>query len=341
MSLNSKNKNNFDGVRIFLALIVNFSHISALTQVSNFKFFDVIFNSNFAVKGFFAISGFLVTKSYLNSRNLFEYAEKRFRRIYPAYIVSVTICLLIGLFATKLNFWEFLTSPITIKYAFANLTFLNFIQPVLPSVFDNNPTQILNGSLWTIKVEVVLYFFIPVLIYFYKKFGQEKTTLCLFCLSVVWVYFFEFLYTGNKGQELSRQFPGQLSYFTLGVFFSVNQKALKNIVLIALVSLIFLFSVKNPILKLVIDPIAYSTIVLFLSTAACRSLNLGKYGDISYGLYLYHFPIIQLLISLGLFKFNAWLGFTSVFFITVVAGLLSWHCVEKKLLKRTLHSNEV
>ena len=62
-----RDKNNFDSVRIGLALIVVFAHIGALTQLKEFGWFANVFDSDFAVKGFFAISGFLVTKSYLSS----------------------------------------------------------------------------------------------------------------------------------------------------------------------------------------------------------------------------------------------------------------------------------
>ena len=75
------NKNNFDSVRVGLALIVVFAHLAALTQLENFKIFEKIFDSNFAVKGFFAISGFLVARSFLTSNGLKDYAEKRLRRI--------------------------------------------------------------------------------------------------------------------------------------------------------------------------------------------------------------------------------------------------------------------
>lgn len=330
-------KNNFDGVRIGLALIVVFAHLSALTEVSDFKYFEVIFDPNFAVKGFFAISGFLVTKSYLSSRSTLEYAEKRLRRIYPAYTTAIVLCLFIGLFATTLNTYDFLKSPQTLKYTLANLSFLNFIQPTLPGVFEKNPIQALNGALWTIKVEVMLYFCIPALIYFFKRLGSSTTTFAIFFLSVAWVYFFTFQFSGSKGAEIARQFPGQLSYFALGTFFAVNEKMIANIRVIALVSLLALFITNNPLAKLFIDPIAYSSIVIFISTTACKSLNLGKYGDISYGIYLYHYPIIQLLIFLGVFEANVWIGFSSTFAITIIAALVSWHFVEKKLLKRTSH----
>jgi peptidoglycan/LPS O-acetylase OafA/YrhL len=330
-------KNNFDGVRIGLALIVVFAHLAELTQLSDFKYFEVIFDSNFAVKGFFAISGFLVTKSYLSSHSTLEYAEKRLRRIYPAYTTAIVLCLCIGLFTTTLNASDFLKSPQTLKYALANLTFLNFIQPTLPGVFETNPAQALNGALWTIKVEVMLYFCIPALIYFFKRLGSNATTFAIFFFSVAWVYFFTFQYSGSKGEEIARQFPGQLYYFALGSLFAVNEKINRNIRVIALVSLLALFTTNNHFAKLIIDPIAYSSIVIYLSTAAFRSLNLRKYGDISYGIYLYHFPIIQLLIFVGAFKAYVWIGFSATFVITLLTALASWHFVEKKLLKRTSH----
>jgi peptidoglycan/LPS O-acetylase OafA/YrhL len=290
------NKNNFDGVRISLALIVFFSHISALTQADEFKFFEDIFDSNFAVKGFFAISGFLVTQSYLSSRSNLEYFNKRFFRIFPAYVTVIVLCLSIGFLVTSLGAFDFLMSPQTLKYIFANLTFLNFIQPTLPEVFETNPIQALNGSLWTIKVEIMLYVCIPFLIYFFRRIESTYVIFIIFFSSIFWVYFFTVLYEGSKGEQLARQFPGQLSYFALGAYLAVNEKIKNNITLIAFIGLIALFITNNSLLRLIIDPIAYSAIVLYLSLAACKSLNIGRYGDVSFGIYLYHFPIIQLFI---------------------------------------------
>jgi peptidoglycan/LPS O-acetylase OafA/YrhL len=292
-------------------------------------------DSNFAVKSFFTISGFLVTKSFLASRNTLEFAEKRLRRIYPAYFIAVVLCLCLGLSVTTLNTFEFISHPQTLKYALANLTFLNFVQPVLPAVFETHPVQALNGSLWTIKVEIMLYFCVPTLMFFFKRIGYNVTTFVVFLLSVAWVYFFTFEYSGNKGDEIARQFPGQLSYFVLGSFFAVNKNPTSVTKPILLASTLALFITNNNVLKLFIDPIAYSSIIIYFSTAACRDLNLGRYGDISYGLYLYHFPVIQLLIFLGAFKFNVWIGFAATIAITVTTSFASWHFVEKKLLKRS------
>jgi len=329
--------NNFDSVRIVLALIVVFAHILALTQLNDFNIFELIFNSNFAVKGFFAISGFLVMKSYLNSKNIFEYGEKRFRRIYPAYFIAIILCLCIGLIVTKLNTIDFIKSNDTLKYLFFNLIFLNFIQPTLPSVFTDNPIQALDGSLWTIKIELMLYFCIPLLVFFFNRFGSLKTSIFVYFLSIFWTYYFINIYSGVKGEEIARQFPGQIAYFTIGSLYFENKKIFNKLKLISLISLLTIFITNNSFIRLFVDPIAYSSIVIFLANSNYKNIKIGKYGDISYGIYLYHFPIIQLIIFSGLFKLNAWIGLFSVFLLTITMSLLSWHIVEKKLLKRSSH----
>lgn len=336
-NFNSIDKNNFDGVRILLALIVVFAHIFALTKAPNIWWFDNIFDSNFAVKGFFSISGFLITKSYINSRSLKEYFEKRMRRIYPAYLASIFLCLFIGLITTRLTELEFLQSNQTLKYIFANITFLNFIQPTLPAVFEGNNVQVMNGSLWTIKIEVALYGILPVIIYIFQRYGSSKGSLFVFALSVTWVYFFVFLYTGAKGEEIARQFPGQLSFFTLGMLYAINKKILYNVKYIALVGLVLIFFTNDPLWRVVIDPVAYSSIVIYLSTDACKNLGFGRHGDISYGIYLYHFPIIQLLIYYRVFEFNLLFGILVTFISTLIMAIASWNFVEKKVLKRSSH----
>jgi peptidoglycan/LPS O-acetylase OafA/YrhL len=331
------NKNNFDSVRVGLALIVVFAHLSALTQLDNFKIFEKIFDSNFAVKGFFAISGFLVAKSFLSSNGLKDYAEKRLRRIYPAYFGAILLCLVIGGYASTLSLADYLISTTTFKYLISNLSFLNFIQPTLPSTFASNPIQAMNGSLWTIKVEVVLYFCIPPMIYLFKKFGSIKVFALIFCLSTIWVYFFLYIFKSNIGAEISRQFPGQLAYFAFGTLLAVNQKVYQKLGLVSIIFLTLLFLTDNPYLKILIDPIAYSALVILIATSGFKIINLGRYGDISYGIYLFHFPIIQLLIFIGVFELNIWIGMALAFLITILVSLGSWHLIEKRFLKRSSH----
>lgn len=82
-----------------------------------------MFDSYFAVKGFFVISGYLVMQSYLSSRSLGVFFEKRARRICPAYLLAVGLCLAIGAGVTELPLAEFAASPETWRYLVANLSF--------------------------------------------------------------------------------------------------------------------------------------------------------------------------------------------------------------------------
>lgn len=330
-------KNNFDGVRIGLALIVVFAHLFALTQLSVFAWFARVFDANFAVKGFFAISGFLVTRSYLSSSSLTTYFEKRVRRIYPAYLMAVVLCFFIGMSATTLSTAEFLQSAQTWSYVASNAVLLNFLQPTLPGVFDHHHVTAMNGSLWTIKIEVMLYCCLPLLVYFYTRIGALIVSSAAFVFSLVWVYYFTYRYGGTLGAEIARQFPGQLSYFVFGSLLAVNPLIYSKLKWIALASVIALLTIKHPYARLIIDPIAYTSIVLFLATSALPALNLGRFGDLSYGIYLYHFPIIQLLLHLGVFVTQPWLGLILTFAITIAIALLSWHLLEKRILKRNTH----
>jgi peptidoglycan/LPS O-acetylase OafA/YrhL len=330
-------QNNFDGVRLILAVIVVFAHLAALTNLAEFNIFESIFDANFAVKCFFAISGFLVIKSYASSSSLLVFFEKRIRRIYPAYACAILLSLIIGVCTTSLDLADFLKSEQTVKYLLTNLIFLNFLQPTLPSTFEGNPIQALNGSLWTIKVEVLLYFLIPFIFAIYKKSNAVLSAAIITFLSIFWAYFFDKYVGGDIGPQISRQFPGQLSYFALGALAAVNINAFKYQSYFLVFSTFLFALARNSELRVIFEPFFYSSLVIYLSTRALPNLHLGRFGDISYGIYLYHFPIIQLLIYLKVFDISIYFGIIATFVLTITVAMCSWHFVEKIFLKRTSH----
>ena len=139
-----KEANNFDFIRFFLAYSVMFNHFSTLTETDPFWFVS----GGFRVKGFFIISGFLVMFSFLRTPNTRIFFRKRIQRIMPAYSLTILLCALIGLFLTSLSCREYLTSSSLYTYLICNLLTFNFLSPDLPGVFDTNPLQAMNGSLW-------------------------------------------------------------------------------------------------------------------------------------------------------------------------------------------------
>jgi peptidoglycan/LPS O-acetylase OafA/YrhL len=85
-----------------------------------------------------------------------------------------------------------------------------------------------------------------------------------------------------------------------------------------------------------LEPFALATVVVFFGLFLYLG-NFGKYGDFSYGVYILHFPIIQIFLHEGWFRENPWYFLSAVVFITAVAAIAMWHWVEKRFLFRTSH----
>jgi peptidoglycan/LPS O-acetylase OafA/YrhL len=79
----------------------------------------------------------------------------------------------------------------------------------------------------------------------------------------------------------------------------------------------------------------YASLVIFLATGWRRHVPLGRYGDISYGVYLFHFPIIQTFVHLRVYDAHPYAGAVLALALTLAAAWLSWHLVEKRMLRRS------
>jgi len=85
-----------------------------------------------------------------------------------------------------------------------------------------------------------------------------------------------------------------------------------------------------------LQPFALATLVLFFGLYLYVG-NFGKYGDFSYGVYILHFPVIQLLLNSGWFTERPWYFLFSAVSITVLGAILMWNLVEKRFLLRSSH----
>jgi peptidoglycan/LPS O-acetylase OafA/YrhL len=330
-------KNNFDIVRLSLAFIVLLVHSAEVTRNPDIRFLAHFLNSDFAVKGFFAISGFLIAKSYLRSKSLTSYFIKRAQRILPAYIFVVIMCFVIGLCLTTLPIVDFLKNKETVKYLIANFSFLNFIQPSLPGVFTSNPNQPLDGSLWTIKAELSLYVLLPFVLPLMKK-NPLKVWGAIFFISCAWFFYFTVVYTGAKADTLAKQFISLSSYFFFGSLLATHQPTFDRLKEITIISLVVFLLFKDTDYSFLVEPIAFSSVVILFCTNLCSEIKISQYGDLSYGMYLYHWPIIQVLQHFGVFNANAFLGLLMTIVITVALAYTSWNLLESRFLKRAHHT---
>lgn len=336
-------ENNFDLLRLVFAGSVFFWHLYVLSQAPALEMFSQLFSANIAVKGFFVISGYLVMMSWENSSSLREYAEKRVRRIYPAYAAVALACAVAGAFVTALPLAEYFDARV-LRYLAANLVFLNFLAPTLPGVFEGQPYTAVNGALWTLKIEVMYYAFVPVLAWMLARFGRWRVMLVLYVLAVVYSAVMGELHARTGAGfwlQLQRQLPGQLGYFLVGVGLYFARDRLRGrwgaLVAAALVILVLVRASADPVITVLLEPLALGVIVVFAATAIPHLGNFARYGDFSYGLYIIHFPVVQGLVAIGIFAANPWTAFWTSLALVAALSVLCWHAVERPFLRPRSH----
>ncbi|WP_163398419.1 acyltransferase family protein [Flavobacterium fluviatile] len=333
------NINCFDFLRFFFAFNILLAHLCELSQSKSLLFLSFFSNSLIAVKGFFIMSGFLVAKSFANTCSLKEYFIKRAVRILPAYIFLVLFSTVFLSLFSRYHFLEYFSDFDTYQYLGWNLLFLNFLHPCLPGLFDQNLICAVNGALWTLKVEVGFYIILPLIFYIVKK--SEKPFLVLGSLYLFSLGYW-FLLDYLNQPLLAKQLPGYLSYFVTGIFLFLNfDYVIKSKKILLSLSVLIIIGCHFFDLHLdLIYPAAFGLIVIITAYSIPSLNNFGKYGDFTYGLYIYHFPIIQLFRQYNLFeKFNPVIMAIGVIFISASFAAFSWFFIEKRFLMRFKKSN--
>ena len=331
-------KNNFDFLRFLFAIFVVLSHAYPLSGGDeSSQWIYKITNgqmvlARLGLDGFFIISGFFIYQSLQRSSGLLNYFKKRVLRLFPALFIVLMLTIILAPFVYHGTI-PFFENPQVLWYVPNNLSLYNF-QPVINGVFDNNPYHSINGSLWTIRYEFSLYVALS-LLYFFRNSKALKRLLLSLCLATLLIIY-NFFLSKFAGSSVF----GMLGYeiLDLGTFFvggsllaafefeKVNKKwVLAVIILLAMVSIHFNFysNVKHIVLPMIILMVGFMPLPFFST--------FGKIGDMSYGIYIYSFPIQQTLVYF--FKWNVYqLMFWSLL-LSILFGYLSWHLIEKRALR--------
>ncbi len=329
--------NNFDALRLTFASMVVLFHMGYLSQVSSLAWMTHI-SATFAVQAFFVVSGFLVTMSFENSSSVRSCASKRFRRIVPAYVTVVFAAALALSELSVLPLHEYFTNREFWRYLGYNLVLSNFSAPSLPGVFESNFVTAVNGSLWTIKIEVAFYCFVPILVMASRRFTPHKVLLTVFTLAILWKLAFNFAAAATGLEiytKLAKQLPGQLSFFAGGAwaFYRTRGGGTAPLWAAAVAAAAYATS-GDGWLSDCVAPLAVTAIVYWAAVAGPRLPRVARYGDFSYGVYLFHFPLIQALIALGVYRWSASTGALILAVALASCAALSWHWVEQPMLHR-------
>jgi peptidoglycan/LPS O-acetylase OafA/YrhL len=294
------------------------------------------------VQAFFVVSGFLVTMSFETSSSLKSYASKRLRRIAPAYVMVVVAAALLLSAVSTLPATRYFTSSEFWRYLGFNLILSNFSAPSLPGVFQSNFETAVNGSLWTIKIEVAFYCAVPFMVWAARRFGYRATLVTVFVASLLWKLGFSFAADASGVAfyaKLAKQLPGQLCFFAGGAwaFYRTREGAVASGWLALLGVLVYALS--EGLLHDALAPIAVTATVYWAAVGAPRLPRVGKHGDFSYGVYLYHFPLVQVFVLWGLFQWSAVGASVILLSLVSVVAVLSWRFVEEPMLHKRVTSN--
>jgi len=312
-----RRENNFDIIRLLLAIVVVFFHVGHISGAPIFGPLPRYFSGHLAVEGFFAISGFLIFASWERSSSLRDYWIKRAARILPGYWLATALCLFIAFCYGSFHVGKFLVG---------NLTFLNFIGGTIPGVFVSNPEHGMNGALWTIKIEVMFYVAVPIIVWLCRRLHRDAVLWTIFALSVIYRVIMADHYS------LSLQLPGQLSFFMIGAlihyhlgFFETHGKWF-----LFGAALLYLAHIATG--WFILRPAAVATLTLGAALLLPVVKGPTRWGDFSYGTYVLHWPIIQIIVAAGLYNSRPWLALALTFLAVAVGAALSWFFVEKPSL---------
>jgi peptidoglycan/LPS O-acetylase OafA/YrhL len=329
--------NNFDALRLIFSSMVVLFHTGLLSRAPSLSWTSHV-SATFAVQAFFVVSGFLVTMSFENSSSIKSYFLKRIRRIAPAYIV-VVVAATFGLSAISiLPVRDYFANLETWRYLGLNLMLSNFSAPNLPGVFQSNFITVVNGSLWTIKLEVAFYFLVPFLVLATRRFGVSRVLITIFIASIIWKIGFDVAarLTGSEiYTKLGKQLPGQLCFFAGGAWAYYRTRDGKGIgIFAAAIGVVAYAVIRGLWFQDIAAPLSVTAIVYWAAIMGPRLPKVAKRGDFSYGIYLYHFPIVQCLIALRLFHWSTLAAFLTLLAVLGVCVVFSWHIVERPILHR-------
>jgi peptidoglycan/LPS O-acetylase OafA/YrhL len=333
--------NNFDAIRILAASFVILSHSWALVKDLDEPIAVItracINGGALGVWMFFVISGYLVSQSFVQRAHFGAFAAARVLRIAPAYIACIVIGVLIGAIVTTLPRGEYWRHPLTWDYVLNNLRFE--LRYDLPGVFESNPyPKSVNGSIWTLPAETMMYVGVAVLGVLTvldqtrAKWGVLLLVGLLVLLSVSPALVTHIPYIATE------MYTPAVRCFLLGVLAFLLRDKLPlhgGIVLLLLLLLPLTGQHRPPGTLLTCILIAYTT--LWLAFHPRWTLRVPeRIGDISYGLYVYAFPVQQFIVWTSP-AISAWAVFVSSFFGTALLAWLSWHGIEKRALRLKCH----
>jgi peptidoglycan/LPS O-acetylase OafA/YrhL len=335
--------NNIDFLRLAFALLVVFSHSFPITQGSNTAepFMrltrEQATGGSIAVDAFFILSGFLIAASYSRSASAFSFFKKRIARIYPAFLVMTVV---MALFCVPLGGGQVDGQGLVGKFAHVVSSIVRLKGITVTGVFAVNPLpHMLNASLWTVSYEFLCYIGVFVLGWT-RVLHQRRLLVIVFGASIATsLLYLHFGWRSPKSllttlfgypQDWARFVP----MYMAGVIFYLYRDSIRLHFRGAIISAFALaVACVIPLGYALLFPVCGTYLLMYL--AFCDRLPLHRimrFGDLSYGTYLYAFPIQQLLTQHFALRSPVHLFAAATPAVLAVAAT-SWFSIERPALR--------
>jgi peptidoglycan/LPS O-acetylase OafA/YrhL len=328
-------RNNFDALRLIAAASVLFSHAFLVAEGSEANEPLIRLTGNQSILGlvgvfvFFAISGYLITQSWFSSPTPAIFALRRVLRIWPALILSsLVIGLVLGPLFTTLTLPDYVASPELLPYFRRTLT-LGLIDEPLPGVVFPFGSRIVNGSLWTLRYEVMMY--VMVLILGLAGGLKRWVALALLVLGIAAIL--------NETRLDPLGDLGEWAWFVglfaagMAIYLWPERRRLIDWRLAALAALGLVVSVY---LRQFIAffPLFGGYLTLYFALHHSPALGqLRRLGDLSYGVYIYGWPVEQAVAQASGGQASWWEVFLASLAISLLLAWISWHAIERRAIR--------
>lgn len=287
----------------------------------------LLFSGTLAVHMFFFISGFLVTMSYERRHSFLAFVRARTLRIFPALMICVALtALVLGPLISEMTVEAYFLDPQWSRYLIGNISLQN-LQWRLPGVFvhNHNPHTV-NGSLYTIPGEIQMYLYVAglgILGLLRSRFRFGAAILVLLAMS--------FFLRDQVTLLTQPEFYIFGAFFVAGAFCWMHRD---RIIVSGYVLLILLLACavvyRQPGYFLLLGAATAYGCLWFVYLPGLQWFN--RFGDYSYGLYLYGF-VIQQTVAKWFPQFGPLPLFMASFPLALGLAIASWHLIEKPALR--------
>ncbi len=326
-------ENNFNLVRLVLALVVCLDHAglvwSGQTHSEMLRIGSVS-GGFLAVNGFFVLSGMLIARSLERGGVGVNYFASRFLRLYPALLALALISvLIIGPLVSKQYYW---VGASVFDYAFEVLRFGNTMgSPV--GFYPENPYPLeFDSPLWTLRYEVLCYIAAPIILFVSITHRATVAFVGTCVLGGLACYFEPHVNSifGNDAVAACLRFA-----FCFGVGINIwlwRRFVTGHFFWVVLLGVAFALSIFWDVGVDVAATLFVASFVIWAGLLPAEKLRKVGDVDLSYGVYIWHFPILQILRGEFVWGSPTALLLAALILVLPVAWL-SWVCVEHPALR--------